>query len=586
MNIPNLGNVKEIAIDTETYDPRLLEYGPGWGRDDGYMVGFSVATQGWSKYFPISHVVDAEKNLPKSKAFVWLERLLEQVDTIVGANLLYDFGWLAHEGIKFDLDNKTLFDVQYAEAILSPGSDVGLDYLGQFYLNKGKHSKLYEDLSMIFGGKADGSQRKNIWRASPALIKKYAEVDAELPLEIKQKQVPLLKLNELDKICGLECDLIPLYLRMRMKGVKVNLKHAEWMFHKLTGKIDRRQKMIPNINVDAGATIKPLFDELGLKYSLTDNGNPSFAEDVLKKYKHPKIKAILEIRKMRKLRDTFIRNYILESHVNGIIYAQFHPLLIRGKGAHTGRYSSSSPNLQNIPRDKDMRRCFIPDSKSHLWHKMDYSQIEYRLFLHSAVGPQAEDTRNYFQSNPDTDYHQYVIDMIRKKTGIVLERVPAKAINFGIIYGMGLDTLSDTIGVKQTKGNEILQAYYKAVPFARQTLSVYKNWAKSNGEVRTIANRRVIVLGQEHKGLNNYIQGSAADLFKIALHKMYYEGVLEELGHPLRLVVHDEFDMSIEDVPEMQAAIDEAKHIMETCVKLRVPVKIDAGSGRNWGAIE
>lgn len=322
-------------------------------------------------------------------------------------------------------------------------------------------------------------------------------------------------------------------------------------------------------------------------------------------------------RKYDKLISTFLDGYVFGSHVNGRIHTQFHPLRGEDGGTVSGRFSSSNPNLQNIPaRDKEAKRLlrsvFVPDDASHVWWKFDYSQVEYRLLAHEAVGRGAEAIRERYRADPTTDYHEATRQQIKAQTGIMLERSPTKNINFGLAYGMQIRKLAASLGLSVEDAQPLFDAYHAGVPFVQETFDKFQRQARATGEVRTILGRRrrFDLFGPRsfdstgtglpmdkaierwgrgnirrldvHKGLNQRLQGSAADIMKQAMVDCYESGAFDATGVPL-LTVHDELDFSAPpDVPEFA----EVRRIMETCVELKVPLICEPSTGPNWGATE
>ena len=208
--LPDLSGAACISIDCETYDPDLLTHGPGWARGRGHIVGVSIGADGGGRwYFPIRHEVEPQDNWDPEVVLQWLRHTLGNPrQPKVGANLLYDIGWLRHEGVTV---RGELVDVQFAEALLDERADVNLETLGQKYLGEGKESNiLYDWCSKYYGGKANGTQRANIYRSPPRLVGPYAESDADLPLRVASAMYPLLVREGLFHLFQMECALIPL----------------------------------------------------------------------------------------------------------------------------------------------------------------------------------------------------------------------------------------------------------------------------------------------------------------------------------------------------------------------------------------
>lgn len=621
---PNLSAARVISFDTETWDPELEQSGPGWARGRGHIVGFSVGAKDaagnvgqW--YFPIRHADTPEDNLDPEHALAWLAEVMQMDVPKVGANLLYDVGWLAQEGIAV---KGPLFDVQHAEALLDERARVGLDVLAGKYLGAHKEgSLLYQWCSDYYGGPVSDRQRKNIWRSPPSLVGPYGEADAALPLQIMEHQWPLLAKEGLLDLFHMECELIPLLVAMRFAGVPVDIPRAEELYDTLGGEVDQLNKKLADavgfhVNVNSGDDLARAFDRHGIPYGKTAGGKPSFTAPFLEDVDHEIGKIIVDIRQREKLRGTFIKSYILDNHVNGVVYGTFNQLRGEGGGTRSGRFSSDSPNLQNIPTrtelGKQIRRIFA--DKYQPWRKYDYSQIEYRFLAHFAVDKgdgSADAVRAKYASDPNTDYHNVVHDMILAASGIDLIRGHTKNMNFGLIYGMGEDKLGRSLGVSVSKAREMFAAYHKGAPYAKATMAACSAEAQIYGTITTILGRKSrfdlwepegfgvkgvalpyqaalnkygrIKRAYTHKALNRRLQGSAADQMKMAMHRCWRDGIFDATGVP-RLTVHDELDFL--DPGGRDAAFREMQHVMETCMTLRVPVRADYEIGPNWGDVK
>jgi DNA polymerase-1 len=639
---PNLSAAKVIGFDTETWDPELLDAGPGWGRGRGHIIGASIAVEdGTSWYFPIRHGIEngvqilppehAAMNMDPTNVLAFLKHTLGDMRPKVGANAMYDVGWLQWEGVPV---RGPIFDVQYAEALLnSETPDVSLDSLGYRYVSDGKTSEeLYAWLSHWCGGAANDRQRKNLFLTPPALAGPYAEGDASLPIRVLNKQWPLLAQRGVLDLFHMECRLIPLLVAMRMKGTPVSIPKAEEVYDRLGGKLEIMEGELKDIagvsvNPNAQDSIKTAFDRLGLphpqvKDKKTGLMRTSFSAGLLEEVHHPLSDKILEYRQTAKVKNVFVKSYILDKHVNGRIFCSFHPLKGTGGGTRSGRFSSSDPNLQNIPTrteiGKLVREMFMLHLTGGRWRSFDYSSIEYRLLAHFAVGRGADEIRAIYAANPDADYHKIVGDLIERLTGLALARGKVKTINFGIIYGMALNALAAALHLPKNEASTLLKDYHDAAPYARATMEMCANEVNRTGQVRTIMNRvsdftwwgpkefqngpRPLSLSYEaacakwgmfnieiqntHKALNRKLQGSAADVMKKGMVDAWEAGLFSEdaCGVPI-LTVHDELDF--EDYGDLDAPCwKELQHIMETCMddKLSVPLLVSSSHGVSWGA--
>jgi len=622
---PDLSSAKAIAIDTETYDPELMDAGPGWARGRGHIVGVSIATDdGFKCYYPVRHSISTEDNLDPIVVFRWLrEQLCRPHQVKVGANLIYDIGWLRMEGV---LVKGKLHDVQFAEALIDEEASVALEALGQKYLGLGKESsKMYEWLADAYGGKPDGTQRKNIWRCPPKLVGAYAESDATLPLEIIRWQCHQLEWQGLLEVYDLECRLIPLLIDMRYQAVRVDLAKANKAHDDLIV-IERDHQIILNqqcgfnVKINSGPYLAKAFDKFAIQYPRTEKGAPSFTGDFLKSVEHPLAKEVMRVRQVQKARSTFIDNYILAKNVNGRVYGSFHPLKGDSGGTVSGRFASSDPNLQNLPaRDPILgpliRGCFVPDHGHPGWRAFDYSSIEYRFLAHYAVGQGADHVRSVFNKDPFADYHQTVCDMINDLTHIGLKRKPAKTINFGLVYGMGIAKLALSLGLSEAEGKSLIATYFESLPYVKTTLEQYGGQAGREGYIATVMGRRsrftkfvpstrggrnemplpyeeaVAKWGNRvervglHKAVNRLLQGSAADLMKKGMVEAYEAGLFNDLMPSL--TVHDELDWSDPCEAWSDKQFKEIRHIMETAISgLSVPIIVACDRGTNWGDAE
>lgn len=628
---PDLSDAAAIAIDTETKEPEDFDSaGPGWSRGKGHIVGFSVAAKsrcGFQKswYYPLRHEVHAHLNLNPVACLNWLRQHLENpAIPKVGANLIYDLGWLTAENIWVQGE---LHDVQFAEALLHEEQLVNLEHLGRKYVGTGKDSDaMYRWLAETYGGSVNGKQRANIYRCPPELVGFYAESDADLPLQIIEKQWPLLASQQLTDVYRMECDLIYLLIRMRLTGVRVDIDAAQRLNCEITADIQRLNRELEIVtgvraNVNSSKDLAKVFDTIGLQYPATAKGNPSFKGDFLNTVDHPVAQLIRDIREHEKVQSTFIQAYILDKNVNGRLHCQFHPLRAERGGTRSGRFASSNPNLQNIPVRSELgrrvRTLFVPDIGHVAWEKNDYSQIEYRFLAHFAVGPRSDDVRAEYNSDPKTDYHVLTQKLVKEIANLEIKRKPIKNINFGLLYGMGKAKLMKQLGVGKFEGEQIFTAYHDGNPYVKATMDDIAGFAQHNGYIQTILNRRSrfnqweprdidyrnramplgyeqalgqwgcdIIRAKTHKAINRKLQGSAADIIKEGMHQCWKDGVYDVIGVP-KLQVHDETDHSvIDNSPEQVEAYKYMRHVLETCIQLSVPVVVDHEQGASWGAVD
>jgi DNA polymerase I-like protein with 3'-5' exonuclease and polymerase domains len=599
---PDLSGATWICVDCETYDPDLMEKGPGCRRD-GYIVGVAVNSNiSRPAYYPVAH--EGYENMNKRQVFKYLSEQLVRPIPKFGANILYDADFLLEAGVDIVAPYVDIINVEgmIDENRLSRS----LETLAQDYLGEGKKQNvMIEWLEMAYPGK---NPKSNIYRAPPSLVGPYAESDVDLPPRIYEKQKIKLKEQGLSKVHGVEYRLLPLLLAMRRRGVPVDLNAAE----KAREGMKKRQvevldevKRLTGIPVDPwGAdSIARVFDQRGIAYPTTAKSKkPSFTKDFLKRQTDDAVKMILEARTLDKLRSTFIDSYIFGSHINGRIHCQFHSMKRDEGGTETGRLSSSGPNLQNIPsRDKVygpmIRRLFVPTEGRRWWTK-DYSQVEYRLIVEMAYRnrfPKADEVVKLYQTDANTDFHQSLADM----TG--LSRGDAKNLNFGLAYGQGNPALAALLGLSLEEARVVLDGYHERAPFIKRLMDYYSREAGGKGYITTIlGRRRRFIMFDDGKGgyttdesigvrrinlhaaLNSAIQGSAADVMKKAMVDAYEGGVFDEIMVPF-LTVHDELDGDDDGSPRHMEAHAELRRCMEKAFETAVPLTVEEGWAANWG---
>lgn len=639
-DFPNLSAAKAIAIDVETKETDFSN-GPGWARGKGHIVGVSlaaVASDGsrgkW--YFPVRHEIEPQDNLDPKQVFAWLKTVLETDVPKVGANMLYDVGWLTTENIYV---GGMINDVQFAEALIDEFAFVALDILGRKYLGQTKTTDaMYDWLRLAYPNTPKSETRGNIYRCPPRLVGPYAEDDADLPLRIMPHQYDEMLRQGLTTVYNLECGIIPLLIRMRLEGVSVDIPAAEQLYDEMQVEI---ATMYGRIKSEYGYSISstdsrqlgPLFQRVGIETPLTSAGNPSVQKEWLAGLDHPLGEIIRDIREREKLCGTFIQSYILDKNVNGKIYPQFHPLKGDENGAKVGRFASSDPNLQNIPSrtklGKAVRRCFIPDPGHSHWCKLDYSQIHYRILAHYAVGPGADELRARYRNDKTTDYHQDVLEAVAPLMGWdtsddkhnAFVRRPIKNVNFGLLYGQSLKSLmmktaayfGGSFTMEQAKG--FFDAYFEGAQYVKPTMKMIGEEVQQYGYTTSVLGRRCrfnmwesglsgertdplpyddaireygpyIKRAFEYRGVNYKFQSSEPDIMKTGMLKCLHSGVFDYTGVP-RLTVHDELDFSVrDDSPAMREAFEYIQHTMEGAVELRVPVFVDMETGPNWGKVD
>ena len=598
---PKFSDTERIAIDLETYDPHLLTSGPGWATNRAYMVGVGVATKDWKGYFPIRH--EGGGNLDEVVVLRWLKNTLSSSKReVIFHNALYDVGWLRREGV--DVKGKIL-DTMFAAPIVDENRySYSLDALGQTYCGEKKDESLLQDAALAWGI----NPKAEMYKLHSKYVGPYGEQDAALTLKLYEKLKLELREQNLEPIYEMECKLIPLLLEMRWRGVRVDEQKAADVSKKLSLQeqklhIEIKRKYGEDVNLWANASLQKIFDKNNLAYPRTEKGMASFQRQWLENHEHELPQMIVRARKLNKARTTFIDKMISEHAVNGRIHAEAHPLRSDAGGTVSGRFSYSNPNLQQVPaRDPELgtmiRSLFIPEEGCQ-WGLFDYSQQEPRLTVHYAnrmglIG--AKDAVTAYRDK-NADFHQIVADMAN------IPRKQAKNINLGLSYGMGKQKLIKELGLGDTEAQALLTKYHEKVPFIRGLQDQCARVALDRGYIKTLAGRRchfdlwehkyddsmplpleearekygdVLKRSYTYKALNRLIQGSAADMTKLAMLGLWEEGIVPHVQ------VHDEVDISIED--DEQAA--KVSRIMENCVELAVPLVVDTELGASWGETE
>ena len=396
---------------------------------------------------------------------------------------------------------------------------------------------------------------------------------------------------------------------MRKGGVRVNTDKANYLYDYLGRKQNEHQSILnrlggSEVNVWANASLKQAYDNNSIKYNHTAKGTPSFTASWLETQTDDVSKTILQIRKLDKIRNTFIKNMILDKAKDGRIHCSFNPM-----GTVTGRFSSQYPNLQQVPaRDPELgpmiRSLFLPE-ENHDWIACDYAQQEPRVLVHYAslkLMETAMSLQKEYLNNSKTDFHSMVANMAN------IPRKQAKTINLGLFYGMGNKKLAGELGLDMDQANELFNNYHSKVPFVKELSRQVSHVASTRGYVKTLLGRKrrfdlweprdewgqkaypwseasakyhkqELKRAYTHTALNALIQGSSADITKAAMLKIYEDGYLDYID--LKLTIHDELDFSVDQL--QQKCINEAVHIMKNCVRISVPLEVDVEKGSNWG---
>ena len=604
---PDLSGYSQIAVDLETKDPNIKTQGPGWARKDGHIIGIAVAAGDFKGYFPLRH--QNGHNLDPTMTMRWLKAQMStpDIDKIMH-NATYDAGWMRAEGVEVQ---GRIVDTMITGALVNENRwSFGLDAMARDYVGIRKDEKLLKAAAQEWGI----DPKAEMWQLPPKYVGAYAEQDAVATLKLWEALKIQLEKQDLWAIWELETGLIPCLLDMRTNGVRVDLEKADRnkkLIQKRSSELRQEIKKSAGVDVDiwASASVAKMFDKLGLEYPRTEAGAASFTKAYLNSHPHEACQSLVKLREFDKADSTFIDSILKHEH-NGRIHTELHSTRRDEGGTVTGRFSSSNPNLQQIPAlDKEIKKLirglFIPEEGTK-WGSFDYSSQEPRLLVHFAASmppnmqdPVLQTIVEEFNTG-DVDLHQIVADL----AGIT--RKQAKTVNLGIMYGMGVAKLANQMAITADEAKTIIRDHREKVPFVKQLADIASKRAGKNGQIRTLLGRLCRFdmwepstfgynkplpieeaeevyggMGQlrrafTYKALNRLIQGSAADQTKKAMLDCYNAGLT-----PM-LTVHDELCFNVES--DEQAA--QIKEIMETGVPLKVPSKIDQELKDNWGEIE
>lgn len=567
-----------LSLDTET---------TGTDPISAKLVGLSFSIrENQAFYVPISqNDEEAQKIVNEFKPIYENENILK-----IGQNIKYDLLVLQNYGV--ELKGK-IFDTMIAHYLLQPELHHGMDYLAEVYLN-------YQTIHIeeLIGSK--GKNQKNMADLPPTAVYEYACEDADVTLKLKNVLEPLLKENDCDRLFWeIEMPLMPVLAYMERNGVCIDREGLKETSRLYTEEMNRIEKEIHELagtdfNIASPKQVgEVLFDRLKIvdKPKKTKTGQYVTSEEVLEslRTKHPVVEKILEHRGLKKLLGTYIDALPkLVNPVTGHIHTSFNQTITT-----TGRLSSSNPNLQNIPvrneYGKEIRKAFIPE-EGCLFFSADYSQIELRIMAHlSGDEHMIEAFRN------GQDIHAATAAKIFKKELDEVtkeERSKAKTANFGIIYGITAFGLAERMGVSRTEAKELIEGYFQTYPKVKEYMNRSIEMAREKGYTETVYHRKchlrdinshnAVVRGYaERNAINSPIQGSAADIIKIAMIRIYRRFREEQLRSKMILQVHDELNFSVypEEKEKVQQIVIEE---MESAYSMLVPLEADYGWGKNW----
>ncbi len=577
--IKTLLEATAISFDTETTGIDALR---------AELVGLSFSTSahnGW--YIPVpADKQEAQQLLEEFRPVYEHATILK-----IGQNIKYDMNVLANYGVQV---SEPIFDTMVAHYLIQPEMRHNMNVLAETYLQYAPVS-----IETLIGkkGKDQGSMRD----VALEEIKEYAAEDADVTLQLMEKFRPMLQETQTEKLFNeVELPLIPVLGAMEREGIKLDISTLSEFSKILEGDIRNIDKEIQALagtpfNISSPKQVGDiLFEVLKIaeKPKKTKTGQYATSEDILSKLsgKHPIVDKILDYREIVKLKSTYVDALPqMVNPITGRIHSTFNQVV-----AVTGRLSSDNPNLQNIPirtsRGREVRKAFVPRDENHLLLSADYSQIELRIMAHLCQDPGLLEA---FGNN--VDIHSATA---AKVFGVPLEEVnsdmrrKAKMVNFGIIYGISAFGLAERLNIPRKESASIIENYFIQYPLIKDYMDSAIEKARKQGYVETILGRKrylrdinsqnQTVRGfAERNAINAPIQGSAADMIKVAMINIHDALRKKKLRSKMVLQVHDElvFDVHRDELEETKALV---KDLMENALPLSVPVLVESGTGLNW----
>lgn len=568
-----------ISFDTETTgtDANLVE-----------LVGLSFAFEpGKGYYIPVGENQEEARALLEEFRPVFENEAIEKI----GQNIKYDMLVLKWYGISI---KGKLFDTMLAHYLIDPDTRHGMDVLSENYLGYTPVS-----ITTLIGPK--GKNQLNMRNVPVEKVASYAAEDADVTLQLANVFKPMLMERKAIQLAeSIENPLVYVLAAIEKEGVKIDVETLKNYSAQLQQEILKAEERVYEkaglrFNLASPKQLgEVLFDHLKLdaKAKKTKTGQYQTGEEVLVALanKSDICQDILDFRQMQKLKSTYVDALpLLVNPRTGRVHTSYNQAV-----AATGRLSSNNPNLQNIPirteRGREVRKAFIARDENHILLSADYSQIELRLIAEIS---QEENMLEAFNKGIDihtaTAAKVYGLDVASVDS---TQRRNAKAVNFGIIYGQSAFGLSQNLNIPRKEASEIIDQYFLQYPGIKNYMANTMNFARENGYVETIMGRRrylrdinsanMTVRGYaERNAINAPIQGSAADLIKIAMINIHREMQAQKMQSKMILQVHDElvFDALISEKEQLKAII---AHGMKTAIKTQVPIEIEIGEGQNW----
>ncbi len=551
------------------------------------LVGMSFSVKEHEAYYiPLPYDNEECKSVLKK----FLPIFSNEEKTLIGHNIKFDLSILARYGIMI---KNNLWDTMIAHYLIEPEQNHSMDYLADVYL----------DYTPIAIEELIGKGRNQIsMRDIPVeKVKEYAAEDADVTLQLYQKFKPIITENKLEGLFYMiEMPLVRVLAKMESNGVKIDIEGLRQISEEQAKEILEIENKIYEIagtsfNIGSPKQLgEILFEKLNIKAPAkkTKTGQYPTGEEILQKIvnENPIVQNILDYRSLTKLKSTYVD--ALPSLVNlndGLIHTSYNQAITA-----TGRLSSNNPNLQNIPvrtdKGREIRKAFVPRDENHILLAADYSQIELRIIAHLSGDAVMQDA---FRSGKDIH-----TDTASRVYGVAMEDVTkemrrnAKAVNFGIIYGMSAFGLAERLGISRSEASQIIKNYFKEYIGIQEYIDKQVDFARQHGYVETMLGRRrylkdinagnsVVRNFAERNAINAPIQGTSADMIKIAMASIHTEMINNDMKSQMILQVHDElvFDVYKEELDLLSNIV---KDKMINALPLCVPIEVNLNTGTNW----
>ena len=635
--LPDLSAETEVGLDTETRDDGLgAGRGPGWHAKLGFVAGISVSWRDRAIYVPTRHP-DSEC-FQKDTVAAWLKSLFSQTTTkFVFFNAGYDLGWL---GADFGTSPPAnVIDSGAAAALVDENRrDYTMEATCAWRGIEGTDEGLLREAAAAYGYQG-GEVKKNLWRLPAKFVGPYAEQDAARPRQLLASLMPEIESQGMTSAFQLECNLIPLVLEMRRRGIRVDMERAARTAELFDRKRDevlsqlahQTGEQVGMSNVRSVGWLERQFDRYGLAFPRTapsdahENGLGSFEATWMRGHEHWLPQLVSAARKYEDLANKFMRNYIISYAHRGRLHPTVNQFRTEGGGTRSHRVSYSDPPLQQMPSRDDetaplVRSCFLPEEGA-VWGALDYSQQEYRFMVHFSelLGlRKAREAGDMYRSNPKTDFHQLVVEM----TGLPRRR--AKDTNFAKAYGAGIPKFAAMTGMTEDEAAATMDQYDRELPFVREAAEKFQSLAARRGYIKLVDGARSHFDSWEPGWRDNraeadYIRSHPAgrgvtpcgydealartrdqehpwyrkNLRRADVRKAFNRGVqgssarqtkkamLEcyRAGIPPLIQMHDEQGFSLVNEEDGKRAAE----IMRSVVKLTVPMLVDTEYGVSWG---